>query len=72
MTDETQTPLSSGKTVIRIKPNGSAKVEGDFIVVDMDGNELAPGATKVSICRCGVSKKMPFCDGAHRDCGFQG
>ncbi len=25
----------------------------------------------IAICRCGQSQKKPFCDGAHKSCGFQ-
>jgi len=67
-TDSDKTP----KTIIRIKPHGSAKIEGDFMICDMDGNNLAPGETKISLCRCGVSQRMPFCDGRHKDFGFNG
>ena len=59
-------------TRIMIKSNGSIKVEGDFEIVDQNGNkfELA-GRTAVSLCRCGESNTKPFCDSAHRQCNFQ-
>lgn len=58
-------------TKITIKPNGSIRVEGDFELVDGEGRpfDLA-GRTAISLCRCGQSKDMPFCDKSHRECGF--
>ena len=55
-------------TKITVNNNGSLKVEGDFEIVDRNGNlyDLG-GRTIVSICRCGLSQNKPFCDGAHRD-----
>ena len=55
------------KTRITVKSNNSLKVEGDFEIVDQDGNiyDLA-GRTVVSLCRCGLSANKPFCDGAHK------
>lgn len=29
------------------------------------------GKEKVALCRCGFSKNAPFCDGKHRQVGFQ-
>lgn len=54
-------------TTIKINSNGSIRVEGDFEIVDANGNpyDLA-GRTVVSLCRCGHSKNMPFCDSSHR------
>ena len=41
--------------------------EGDFEIVDQEGNiyDLG-GRTVISLCRCGLSKEMPFCDSRHK------
>jgi len=53
-------------TKITVNNNGSLKIEGDFTIVDRAGNsyDLA-GREIVGLCRCGLSKNKPFCDGAH-------
>jgi CDGSH-type Zn-finger protein len=54
-------------TKITINSNGSMKVEGDFQLVDEQGNAYGLGGRDtVFICRCGLSKNKPFCDGAHK------
>lgn len=54
-------------TIITIKSNGSMKVEGDFEIIDQNGNKYDLGGREiVSICRCGLSQNKPFCDGAHK------
>ncbi|MDX5478976.1 CDGSH iron-sulfur domain-containing protein [Fontibacter flavus] len=54
-------------TKITVNSNGSLKVEGDFEIVDAQGNVYGlQGRTLVSLCRCGQSKNKPFCDGSHR------
>jgi CDGSH-type Zn-finger protein len=54
-------------TKLTINNNGSVRIEGDFEIVDMQGNNYDLGGREiVSICRCGLSKNKPFCDGAHR------
>jgi CDGSH-type Zn-finger protein len=54
-------------TRITVNSNGSLKIEGDFEIVDKNGNtyDLA-GRTTISICRCGLSTTKPFCDGSHK------
>jgi CDGSH-type Zn-finger protein len=54
-------------TRITVNSNGSLKIEGDFEIVDKNGNvyDLA-GRTAVSICRCGLSNNKPFCDSSHK------
>lgn len=55
------------KTKITINNNGSAKIEGDFEIVDREGNVYGlQGRTIVSVCRCGLSENKPFCDGSHK------
>jgi len=54
-------------TKILINSNGSIKVEGDFQIVDGQGNAYGlQGRTIVSLCRCGRSANKPFCDGSHK------
>ena len=58
------TPATMSKTRITINNNGSTKVEGDFEIVDMNGNAYGlQGRTIISLCRCGQSANKPFCDG---------
>jgi CDGSH-type Zn-finger protein len=59
-------------TRITIMNNGSLRVEGDFEVVDQEGRVFGlAGRQRVSFCRCGQSSNKPFCDGTHKQCGFQ-
>ena len=56
------------KTKLTINSNGSVKVEGDFEIVDTQGNAYGlQGRTVLGICRCGLSSNKPFCDGSHRN-----
>jgi len=56
------------KTKLTINSNGSVKVEGDFEIVDSQGNSYnLQGRTVLGICRCGRSNNKPFCDGSHRN-----
>ena len=56
------------KTKLTVNNNGSLKVQGEFEIVDKDGNAYDLGGRDlVSLCRCGLSKNKPFCDGAHRN-----
>ena len=55
---------------IIIRPNGPYVVDGEFKLVDVDGNEVP--VIKNKLCRCGGSTTKPFCDGTHSKIGFQG
>jgi CDGSH-type Zn-finger protein len=59
--------------IIRCRENGPYVIKGPVKVVDHLGNEfvIPAGKENVALCRCGQSRNRPFCDGAHRECGFQ-
>jgi len=55
-------------TKLTVKNNGSLIVSGDIELVDAAGNPYdLSGRDTISICRCGLSKTKPFCDGSHKD-----
>jgi len=60
----------SDKVTMRIKPNGSIRVTGEVDFVDAEG-KVVETKSDFSLCRCGASKDKPFCDGAHREAGFE-
>ena len=55
-------------TKITVNDNGSLKIEGDFEIVDKNGTQYDLGGREIiSVCRCGLSKNKPFCDGSHKN-----
>jgi CDGSH-type Zn-finger protein len=57
---------------ITVKPSGPLRVEGLIALVDVNGVEWdLEGKPAISLCRCGLSSKRPFCDGTHRVEGWQ-
>ena len=62
-----------GEVKIRMRPNGPLVIEGPFELVDSRGQSFLIPADKpaIALCRCGHSARRPFCDGAHKNCGFE-
>ena len=57
---------------ITVRPNGPFRVEGPIALVDVNGNEWdLTGKPAISLCRCGMSSKRPFCDGTHGKEGWK-
>lgn len=61
--------MSDEKPTITIRANGSLRVNGATLI-GADGNVISDKET-YSLCRCGHSKDKPFCDGSHREAGFE-
>jgi uncharacterized Fe-S cluster protein YjdI len=61
-----KTPVS-----IKIMTDGPIVIKGDF-TFSYSGNRKEVSESLVSICRCGASDHLPFCDGQHRKKGFTG
>jgi uncharacterized Fe-S cluster protein YjdI len=56
---------------VKIMVDGPIVLKGSFtIVYDNITKEVKDNL--VSICRCGASNHMPYCDGMHRKIGFNG
>jgi CDGSH-type Zn-finger protein len=63
----TQYITAMATTKVTINNNGSVRLEGDFEIVDREGKPYGLGGREViTLCRCGLSKNKPFCDGSHK------
>jgi len=58
------------KTVtITVMKDGPYKIAGKCRLLNEGGDNLDTSDV-FTLCRCGASRKMPFCDGSHRLVGF--
>ncbi len=60
---------------ITVRKNGSLGINAEDAaqvrLVDHDGTPLQmPEGKAISICRCGKSQRMPFCDSSHKQSGW--
>ena len=56
---------------IKQAKNGPYLISGNFKILDSDGN-IIESDKKAALCRCGASTNKPFCDGSHKQSGFEG
>lgn len=59
-------PVYSGNSIM-VRPNGPLICKGDIeITLLNEDDELIIKGNEFALCRCGLSKKKPFCDGTHK------
>jgi CDGSH-type Zn-finger protein len=56
---------------ITIVENGPIIVKAPTQVSVCVGADTRTKSDAIALCRCGQSSKKPFCDGTHRDVGFE-
>ncbi len=65
-------PIQEEETThLKVMKDGPLVIRGRFTLTGENGETLKT-MKLTSLCRCGSSKKMPFCDGSHRMVGFEG
>jgi CDGSH-type Zn-finger protein/uncharacterized Fe-S cluster protein YjdI len=50
---------------VRLRENGPLALEAPMVVGGFPGESV-----RATLCRCGASKRKPFCDGSHTEAGF--
>jgi uncharacterized Fe-S cluster protein YjdI len=55
---------------VKIMMDGPIVIKGDF-TFQYSGNKKEMKDGIISLCRCGASTHLPFCDGTHRKIGFE-
>jgi uncharacterized Fe-S cluster protein YjdI len=55
---------------IRVDRDGPLVVHGNVMVLDSMGQPYRRDV-RLALCRCGASRRKPFCDGTHRLVGFR-
>ena len=61
MDEATITPYRDGPLLVR----------GPFTLTDQDGNAIEVHQRTIALCRCGRSRRKPFCDGSHKIVRFR-
>jgi CDGSH-type Zn-finger protein len=57
---------------VKLRENGPIMLESKGEAkLTQDEQEKTVAAPMVALCRCGQSKNMPFCDGAHAKANFK-
>ena len=57
--------MTSGAVEIEVEKDGPYHVKN--VALDAEFNGVGASRAKYSLCRCGLSKNKPFCDGTHHD-----
>ena len=53
------------KTIVQVLDNAPLILKGDLELLDGEGKVIET-TSELHLCRCGLSKNKPYCDGSHR------
>jgi len=67
---ESQITLEEKPVQVNVMKDGPILIQGKFVIYNEEGNILKT-LSMTSLCRCGHSRVLPFCDGTHRKHGFK-
>jgi uncharacterized Fe-S cluster protein YjdI len=67
---EEEKAVQGNPVSVKIMMDGPIVIKGDF-TFQYSGNKKEMKEGIISLCRCGASNHLPFCDGAHRKIGFE-
>ncbi len=56
---------------IKVRDHGPYKVTGPVRLIDAEGNTWDVSEGPIALCRCGRSRRKPFCDRTHREERFE-
>ena len=62
--------IGTGSLTIRPIANGPNRCEGPLVIRGSDKRRAS--STLTLLCRSGESQRKPYCDGTHKNIGFQG
>jgi CDGSH-type Zn-finger protein len=62
---------ASTELELTVRPDGPILIQGQTEIRSASDQTIAH-ASRGALCRCGQSAEKPFCDGAHKACGFTG
>ena len=68
-TGKIEQPGRMAKMVVIVQKDGPLQIKGPVELFTPEGNLIFRG-DHTTLCRCGHSDKMIFCDGSHRKIGF--
>lgn len=54
------------KIKIQVLDNAPLIIKGEAELIDGEGKTIET-SSELHLCRCGLSKNKPYCDGSHRD-----
>ena len=61
--------LTRGEAQIEVEPNGPYRVRN--VELEAEFNGVGASRAKYVLCRCGLSRNKPFCDGTHYEAGWR-